>query len=632
MSALLQREIADYTFRRDRLVSAILDFSDWLDRYRGIDAERNLRLLDTAEALKKDRLTLAFVAEFSRGKTELINALFFADYGRRLLPSDAGRTTMCPTEIYFDPLEEPGLRLLPIESRLRPESLTHLKLQPVEWSRSKLDPQQPDQVAQTLRMLCNVKRVPLGEARALGLWEEGDETRTIHDDGTVEIPAWRYAMINIPHPLLKAGLTILDTPGLNALGAEPELTLSAIPSAHAVLFLLATDTGVTKSDLEIWQKYVHRHANYHIAVLNKIDMLWDDLKTDEETRATIQRQVEDTARILKLPIDHVYSVSAQKALVGKVKKDAELIARSGLINLEQVLGNTIIPARREIVSHAALVEINSMLESQRGRLAGRIKSITQDWQELSGLTGKSKEVVQKMHEQMVIDKQRYDATADEFKGTRHSVMLQGNELMNQLSISELDRILEEAQAQMEGRWTTAGLIRNMRDLADQVKGRFSKAGRLSNNVKNYLNQAGERFHREHGLASIAIPPLDLTAYHYRIESLVQETEEFCKDPANLLVEKRFMIRRFYTGVADEIHKAYILAAKESKRWLRIAMDPIMVRIMEHKSLLEERLTNLKKTLANMDQLKVRMADLKTEAADLQKQRVMLEDIAARLKD
>jgi hypothetical protein len=266
------------------------------------------------------------------------------------------------------------------------------------------------------------------------------------------------------------------------------------------------------------------------------------------------------------------------------------------------------------------------------RLAGRIRSITQDWQELSGLTGKSKEVVHQMHEQMVKDKQRYDATADEFRGTRHSVMLQGNELMNQLSRKELEHLLEEAQAQMEGRWTTSGLIRNMRDLTDQVKSRFSKAGRLSNNVKNYLNQAGERFHREHGLASIVIPPLDLTAYHYRIESLVEETEEFCRDPANLLVEKRFMIRRFYTAVVDEIHKAYLLAAKEAKRWLRIAMDPIMVRIMEHKGLLDERLNTLKKTLANMDQIKARMSELKTEAADLQKQRALLENIAARLKD
>ena len=52
--------------------------------------------------------------------------------------------------------------------------------------------------------------------------------------GRVEIPCWRHALVNYPHPLLKKGLVILDTPGLNALGTEPELTLSMIPSAHAV--------------------------------------------------------------------------------------------------------------------------------------------------------------------------------------------------------------------------------------------------------------------------------------------------------------------------------------------------------------------------------------------------------------
>ncbi|MCK7583393.1 MAG: dynamin family protein [Chromatiales bacterium] len=72
----------------------------------------------------------------------------------------------------------------------------------------------------------------------------------------VEISRWRHAVINFPHPLLKQGLVILDTPGLNAIGTEPELTLSLVPSAHAVLFVLAADTGVTKSDLEVWRHII----------------------------------------------------------------------------------------------------------------------------------------------------------------------------------------------------------------------------------------------------------------------------------------------------------------------------------------------------------------------------------------
>ena len=53
---------------------------------------QDLRLYDMQEALNNDRLVLAFIAEFSRGKTETINALFFSDFNQRLLPSEPGRT------------------------------------------------------------------------------------------------------------------------------------------------------------------------------------------------------------------------------------------------------------------------------------------------------------------------------------------------------------------------------------------------------------------------------------------------------------------------------------------------------------------------------------------------------------
>src|ERR1700704_1537622 len=122
--------------------------------------------------------------------------------------------------------------------------------------------------------LAQVKSVTVEEAVLLGLLDETDFVTTtvvVKYGGKVEIPCWRHALINYPHPLLKKGLVILDTPGLNALGTEPELTLSMIPSAHAVLFLLAMDTGVTKSDLEVWQTHVQNATTRRIAVLNKID-------------------------------------------------------------------------------------------------------------------------------------------------------------------------------------------------------------------------------------------------------------------------------------------------------------------------------------------------------------------------
>jgi hypothetical protein len=90
-----------------------------------------------------------------------------------------------------------------------------------------------------------------------------------------------------------------------------------------------------------------------------------------------------------------------------------------------------------------------------------------------------------------------------------------------------------------------------------------------------------------------VPRLDLGAYRNRL-ALMRETEAFCKDPANLMLEKHFMIRRFYAGLAEEARKAFNLARMEAERWLRIALDPIMTRIREHKQYLDTRLASLQR--------------------------------------
>ena len=55
---------------------------DWLSAQELSDAESDLRLKQLLDRLLEDTLNVAFVAEFSRGKSELINAIFFADYGQ----------------------------------------------------------------------------------------------------------------------------------------------------------------------------------------------------------------------------------------------------------------------------------------------------------------------------------------------------------------------------------------------------------------------------------------------------------------------------------------------------------------------------------------------------------------------
>ncbi|MBK6677771.1 MAG: dynamin family protein [Rhodocyclaceae bacterium] len=390
----LARQFDAYRAWREHLDHQVVRLRDWLRDADLLDAQAEQQLRRIRGRLAEDKLVVAFVAEFSRGKSELINALFFADRGGRVLPSAAGRTTMCPTEISWEPGQSPGITLLPIETRAEGTSIAELRGAPEAWQTFPFDPAAPESMASALRRVGDVKNMPAEAARGLGfaVGDSADGSLVADDEGLVEVPRWRHAMIRFPHPLLEQGLVVLDTPGLNAIGAEPELTLSLLPGAHAVLFVLAADTGVTQSDLAIWRDHVGNCPG-RLVVLNKIDGLWDGLRPDWEIEAEIARQARSCAQILDLPTNRIFAVSAQKGLVAKVNGDTGLLARSKLPRLEDALATELLPAKRDIVAGGTVVEAMRLAAETKQLLATRHAAIVAQIGELTGLRGKHESVI-----------------------------------------------------------------------------------------------------------------------------------------------------------------------------------------------------------------------------------------------
>src|SRR5690606_18462111 len=343
-------QIAAYGGWRGELADAVRRYGLWLDDVGLADEVARARIEAMLARLADERITVAFVAEFSRGKSELINAIFFPDHGERVVPSSAGRTTMCPTELRYDADRPPSVRLLPVETRIDDTPLAELRNHPEAWTEIVLPQGDAARLRQAFTAVQEVEKVTLDRARQLGFVDGEDDFLQPDADGMVQVPRWRHAIVNYPHPLLEMGLVIIDTPGLNAIGAEPELTLSMIPRADAVLFVLAADTGVTRSDIEVWRRHVSPvQRSGRIAVLNKIDGLWDELRDEASVEAEIDRQVANVAATLDLPAGMVFPVSAQKGLVARVQGDRDLLRRSRLPALEWALAVELVPRQRELL-------------------------------------------------------------------------------------------------------------------------------------------------------------------------------------------------------------------------------------------------------------------------------------------
>lgn len=633
MSAQLEQQVDHYRQWREGIVAAINAYQSWLDSTGEVDAQISLRLFDLVESLKKDRLVLAFVAEFSRGKTELINALFFSDFKQRLLPSDVGRTTMCPTEIYHDPEEAPCIRLLPIESRYREESIATLKRLPIEWSKIRLNLDSHQEMQEAMHTVAQKKTVPMSEARAMGLWDDNDPDLKdmANPDGTVEIPAWRHALINYPHPLLKSGLVILDTPGLNALGTEPELTLSMIPNAHAVLFLLAVDTGVTKSDLDIWHKYIQKFVPHRLAVLNKVDILWDDLKSMEQIQLAIRQQLNDTARLLELPLENVFAISAQKALLARVRGDQPLLQKSGIEAVETLLAERIIPAKQEILRASVLKEIGAMVEVSGKSVHGQLAAVRHELKELTSLTGKNRTVIKKLLDKVQADKLLYEQTVKSFNITRGVISQQGRALMASLDHDRLDDMLARNRAAIEGSWTTSSLLRSMQSLFGHATQQFDRIHHHAGQIKGLVDAAYRRFHEQHGFELLFPPPLELEQARQGLQTLAQQTMEFCDDPLNVMTEKHFLIRKFYAGLVASAEQVFDQARTESNTWLRASLSPLIRQIQDYKAQIDQRVATVRQIHDNTDTLDERIRELAVEQERLIKQSGVIEEIHSRIR-
>ena len=634
MSPTFARNFDQLSGWRNALGRTLGDLADYVADHDLADEPARETLESLGQRLASEKLIVAFVAEFSRGKSELINAIFFADAGKRVLPATPGRTTMCPVELAYDPEEAPSLALLPIMTRLDGLSLGELRGQPRAWTHIELNVKAPDELSEALTEVMRTRWVTQAEARTLGFWDDArpEDNPPLNEHGRVEVPEWRHALINYPHPLLKQGLVVLDTPGLNAIGAEPELTLSLLPTAHATVFILGADTGVTKSDMAIWRDHLGSHNLARFVVLNKIDALLDPLATAEQVAAQIESQRQATARTLDVPAQRVFPLSARQALAARVAGDDDALAASRLTELEDALSQQLLPQRRQVLQQA----INDAVEHVESHVARRLgdsrRQLAEQMLELRGIRGKSSAKVRLMLKRVEEETTEFELCTTRLQALRvvHSRMMK--DALVGLSSDRLREEVEQMQQQMSASLLNLGAKRAFVGLCGRLRRLLEAAEGHAKEIREMLSATFAKLNSDFGFALSVPKGPDLERFTSELSLIERNYVQYLGLTQALRLSQPKFMEQFRRMLVSKLRVVFESASGELELWSKSASAQIDSQLRERRRGFRRRREALERIQSAAGELEFRIGEIETQDKRLHQYLARVNQLSSLLRD
>lgn len=263
---------------RTRSVAAGLDnapFVETLDKLR--------------EKIDNDDFIILVAGEFNTGKSTTINAML----GDRVLPAYAVPTTAVLSVLRWG--ERPHARLFKIDS----------------GSRSGLAPDPVDIAVTDL-----------------------ERHVTIDETDPDAVNPWGVAEISWPLSLLRNGVLVVDSPGLNEDPQRSRVTHGYLTRADAVVFILDATRALAASEREFLNLYVRALGHEDtFFVCNKINQVLDPEEQDK-VRHRVRRLL---GTQWHAGDDRVFFVNSHACLQGRRSGDADAVAISGMPQFEQQL-------------------------------------------------------------------------------------------------------------------------------------------------------------------------------------------------------------------------------------------------------------------------------------------------------
>jgi hypothetical protein len=601
-----ETSLAELRQWRSQAAETLAALRDWASGSRLIDEQSSERLAHLERRLATERLTIAFVGENSRGKGELINALFFAESGARLLPSIVGKTIMCPTEILWDESRRPSIRLLPSETRESPQALREFLDAMDTWIEVPLDPRQPQSLAKSCEVLL--------------------------DAVDAKSPRWRYAVINLPHELLASGLVVLDTAGYTTLASEPELSFHRVPDAAAIVFMLSAD-GITGHDQALWNEHVATIAGVEatcFVALNKIDGLREGGKSEAEFLVEIDRQVRRAAETLRVPPTRICALSARQGLNARLAGDRDGLLKSRIYRLEQALARSMVHQRR--VDHATAVraEARGVMNEIRALLDSRLDFAQDSLDELTSLQQKNQTLVELLAKKAGIARGRLEQARATFTGLKNAHYRHADELARLL-----DPERARASAVRAREAVAAGSSRSVTDGLDQFfaqsRERLNQAIAVIREAKQTMAGVGRKFTQDYKIAIVEIADFGTERFLVELSRIEEHCEREFKGGSGFMLKSRKSLGTlFFDTVGLKVVNIFEIADRETKAWMAGFIRPLESQINAYQEQSNTRIEGMGRIQMAEGDLVQKMEELRKLVAELTAQRQQLEAHMARM--
>jgi len=284
-----------------------------------IEGLRNLK-----DRLVAERLQLAVLGQFKRGKSTLLNALM----GVEVLPVGVLPVTAIPT--FMETGAAPSLSLEYKDGR---------KEEVAEISR-------PEQLREHLAGLVTEEANP-------------DNSRRL-----AQVTA------RLVSPFLQKGVVLIDTPGVGStFQHNTQAAEDALPACDAALFVVSPDPPITEVEINYLAR-VRTTAGRIVLVLNKVDLLGP--ADADAMEAFLRRTLADRAGMIE---PSIFRVSARAALQAKLSGDTHLLTQSGLPELEAYLADFLAREKRGVLGAAIARKARALVAELRFQIALRLQAL-----------------------------------------------------------------------------------------------------------------------------------------------------------------------------------------------------------------------------------------------------------------